>query len=940
MKTDNRKQKLEEFLAYFQKYITGNEKGESQIFFEHLLQAFGNAGIKEAGATCEELIKKRKGKRGFADFIWEPRVIIELKKRGEKLQKYYDQAFDYWIHRMPRLKYTVLCNFDEFWIYDFNQQLHDPVHKLKIKDLPENWGPLAFLFPKEETPTFDNYNIKVTEEVASKVGYIYYSLVKRKIDTEIAQRFVLQIVVSLFAEDVDLIPKYTVHNILSESVKNSTNQKKLEQLFLSMAFENIKDKPKIYKNISFFNGGLFEKVKPVELNHREIHLLYKASAEDWGKVRPSIFGSIFESSMDKDLRHGQGIHYTSELDIQKIVYPTIVQPFKEKIEKSKTKKDLKKVLTEIRDFKVLDPACGSGNFLYIAFRELRKLEVELLEKLGEDLKQMRSLAVSPKNFYGIDTNKFGLELAKAALSIGRKMSADECNVHDPSLPFDDLESNFSSEDALFATWPKVSAIIGNPPFLSSKKMKVELPVEYVNKVRKHFKDVPGRADYCVYWLRKAHDNLKKSQRAGFVGTNTIRENYSREGGLDYIVKNEGTITSAVSTQVWSGSANVHVSIVNWIKGKAQRKKKLFTQLGNKVTSPWKIETPNRINSSLSSKVSVKTAHVLMVNRKPKRCFQGQTTGTSNFYLSKETYQSFVKKNKINSEIIFPFFTGRETLTSKGENRTCKRFMIDFGQMSILSAKKYKEPFQHIKKTVLPEVERKARNEIEKHGNAKDWNSHLKYWWRHWRSRPDLLRATSKIKKYIIVSRTVKKPAIFEFISSNIRIADAVVAFDFEDNYSFGILQSSIHMEWFESCGGTLKGDFRYTGDTIFSTFPWPQNPTKTQIKKISSAVQNLMQLRKDTMKKNNWGLRELYNTLEDTGQNPLKTAHKELDLAVQSAYGMKNNENILEFLLNLNQELYNREQKAQKVTAPGLPPSVKNPKEFISKNCIEFSKKI
>ena len=934
MKPDSRKQKLEEFLAYFNKYITGNEKGEGQIFFEHLLQAFGNAGVKEVGATCEELIKKRKGKRGFADFIWEPRVIIELKKRGEPLQKYYDQAFDYWTHRLPRLKYTVLCNFDEFWIYDLNTQLYDPVHKLHIKDLPENWGPLAFLFPKEETPTFNNYNVKVTEEVARKVGHIYYSLVKREVNPEKAQKFVLQIVVALFSEDVELIPKYTVQKILLGIVKRNLNQEELKKLLQSMAVETTKNKPSNYKNIPFFNGGLFEKVEPVELTHKEIHMLYLASEENWAKVRPSIFGAIFESSMDKDLRHGHGIHYTSELDIQKIVYPTIVQPFKEKIEKTNTKKDLKKILKEIRDFKVLDPACGSGNFLYIAFRELRKLEVEVLEKIGEDLSQQRSFAVSPKNFYGIDTNKFGLELAKVALSIGRKMSADECNVYDPSLPFDDLEDNFSSEDALFAKWPKVSAIIGNPPFLSSKKMKVEMPVEYVDKVRKHFSAVPGRADYCVYWFRKTHDQLEKGQRAGLVGTNTIRENYSREGGLDYIVQNKGTISSAVSTQVWSGSANVHVSIVNWIKGDFKEEKKLFTQLGNKVTSPWEIETPNRINSSLTSKVSVKTAHVLTVNRKPKRCFVGQALQSEGFYLSKESYQSFLKKNKSNKDVIFPFLTGKEFLNSKGENRNPKRFAIDFGQMSILQAKKYKEPFEHIKKIVLPEIERKARNEVEKHGKAKDWNKHLKRWWMHWRNRPDLLKAIKELKRYIIISRVTKRP-IFEFISNNIHPGDALVAFSFNDNYSFGILHSIFHTEWLKARCSTLASGYRYTGDTVFSSFPWPQNPNINQVKNISSTIQNLIQLRKDTMKKNNWGLRELYNTLEDTGQNPLKTAHKELDLAVQSAYGMKNNKNILEFLLNLNQELYNKEQKGQKVTAPGLPPSVKNPKEFISKYCIK-----
>ena len=828
MTRDNRrKKKIKEFLSYFQKHIQGNEKGEGQIFFEHLLQAFGNAGIKEVGATCEELIKKKKGKRGFADFIWEPRVIIELKKRGEPLSKYYSQARDYWDNRLPRLKYMILCNFDEFWVYDLNHQLYDPVHKLNIKDLPDNWGPLAFLFPREEQPTFDNYNVKVTEEVASKVGDIYYSLEKRGVNSEKAQKFVLQTVVALFAEDVGLIPKYTVHNILSEVVKKSVSQKELGELFLSMASDTAKDKPKKYKKIPFFNGGLFEKVEPVELTHKEIHFLYEASAEDWSKVRPSIFGSIFESSMDKDLRHGHGIHYTSELDIQRIVGPTILKPFKEKIQKSKTKKDLKKVLSEIRQFKVLDPACGSGNFLYIAFRELRILEAEVLEELGENLKQKRGFAVSPTNFYGIDINKFGLELAKVALSIGRKMSADECNVYDPSLPFDDLEDNFSSEDALFSKWPKVDAIIGNPPFLSSKKMKVELPVNYVNEVRKQFPDVPGRADYCVYWFRKAHDNLKKDQRAGLVGTNTIRENYSRQGGLDYIVKNGGTITYAVSTQVWSGEASVHVSIVNWIKGSFYGERKLITQLGNKVNSPCEVEYPKRINSSLSSRISVKSAHVLKTNRKPKKCFQGQITGSSDFYLSKEKYQSFIKKDKKYTEVIFPFFVGRDLL---GSARTPERFVIDFGQMNLLEAKGYKDIFQHIKSTVLLDVKSKAENEIKKHGKPKDWNAHLNHWWKHWRNRPDLLKAISGINKYIAVPRVSSQP-VFDFVSSKIHSNDLIITFPFEDNYSFGILQSCFHFEWIKARCSTLARAYRYTGDTIFSTFPWPQNPTKTQIKK-------------------------------------------------------------------------------------------------------------
>lgn len=258
----NREQKLKEFLLFFKKHIQGSERGEGQIFFEKLLLAFGNAGIREAGAICEERVEKKKGRKGFIDFVWEPRVMIELKKRGEPLQKHYDQALDYWLHRIPRLQYMILCNFDKFWIYDLNQQPLDPVHKLNIEDLPNNWGPLAFLFPDPEKPTFQNHNIAVTEGVARKIGNLYHSLLKKDAHKEKAQRFVLQMVVALFSEDVDLIPKYTVHNILSEAVRNPIHQKKLKELFLSMAGN---DKPSNYKQIPFFNGGLFEKVETLEL---------------------------------------------------------------------------------------------------------------------------------------------------------------------------------------------------------------------------------------------------------------------------------------------------------------------------------------------------------------------------------------------------------------------------------------------------------------------------------------------------------------------------------------------------------------------------------------------------------------------------------------------------------------------------------------------------
>ena len=338
---NDQNERAAKFVEWFEKHIKGKERSEGQVFLDRLFQAFGNAGALEAGAEYEKAVKRRKkSSTAFADLVWKPRVIIELKKRGEKLEKHYDQAFEYWLTLVPnRPQYMVLCNFDEFWIYDLNTQLNDPVHKLNTKELKDEWHALTFLFPTPQKPTFNNNNVEVTEEVAKIVGSLYLSLTSRDIAPERAQRFVLQLVVALFAEDVDLIPKYTLLKILEEAIKKPVTQKELKDLFQAMANEKVNSKPKKYKDIAYFNGGIFSEVEPVELNFKELDLLYDASKYNWEKVRPSVFGSIFEGSMDPEKRHGHGIHFTSELDIQKIVGPTIVRPFRERIEKAKTKKE-------------------------------------------------------------------------------------------------------------------------------------------------------------------------------------------------------------------------------------------------------------------------------------------------------------------------------------------------------------------------------------------------------------------------------------------------------------------------------------------------------------------------------------------------------------------------------------------------------------------------
>jgi type II restriction/modification system DNA methylase subunit YeeA len=630
--------KLAEFVRYVRVYLRGDEKGEAQIFCERLLQAFGHPGIREVGGELEYRVHQGKSTR-FADLLWRPRLLLEMKKRGEKLQRHYQQALEYWLHLVPnRPEYVVLCNFDEFWIYDLNQQLDEPMDRVALDDLPQRFTALNFLSPQKKTPLFQNDRVAVTRTAADKVARVFNAMLKRGEDRDRAQRFILQCVVALFAQSIDLLPHGLLAELLAECRKGGSSYDLIGGLFRQMNSET-PARGGHFVDVPYFNGGLFAVVNPIELTGFERDLLADAASENWAKVKPPVFGTLFEGSMDAEERHAFGAHFTSEADIQKVVLPTIVRPWRERIAAARTARDLLALRRELLHYHVLDPACGSGNFLYIAYRELKRVEMDLLDKISTNfgMKYRGSVretsVVSAGQFHGIDIKPFAVELAKVTLMLAKKLALDESeariasgqahlpfDVAEHALPLDNLDANIRCDDALFCDWPQAQAIIGNPPYQSKNKMQQEYGPDYVQKVRARSPGVPGRADYCVYWFRRAHDELAPGGRAGLVGTNTIRQNYSREGGLDYIVGNGGTITEAVSTQVWSGEAAVHVSIVNWIKGECPGVKKLLFQRGDHQESPWEIVELEEINSALSVGFDVTKAERLQTNIMSRGCY--------------------------------------------------------------------------------------------------------------------------------------------------------------------------------------------------------------------------------------------------------------------------------------------------------------------------------
>jgi hypothetical protein len=968
-------EKLKEFVDWCASHITGDEKGEAQIFLDHLFQAIGyNGGLKEAGATLEMRVSKTdSGGTAFADLVWKPVVLVEMKKRGTDLQKHYRQAFDYWTRLVPnRPRYVVLCNFDEFRIYDFETQMDSPKDTVALADLPERWGPLAFLFPGDLTPTFGNDHVAVTRDAADQLAGVFRRLVaperRPTVDRVTAQKFILQMLVALFAEDIGLLDKYFVAQLLEDCQSPADSHDLIGGLFTAMN-QPQRSSGGRFKSVPYFNGGLFAEPARVELQDQELVDLRKAAKFNWSKVQPDIFGTLFQHSMDATERHAYGAHFTHPTDIMKIVGPTLVEPWREQIEGAKTYKRLRELRDRLQTFRVLDPACGSGNFLYIAYRELKRLEARIYERIDAEFPkfartdQIRFSYLTAQNFHGLDIQPFAVEIAKVTMMIARKLAIDELHITEQALPLDNLDNNFLVADALLTPdgqptpWPQADVIIGNPPFLGAKRLKPERGPDYVNAVRKAYAEVPGMADYCVYWIRRAADHLPDctaadplAGRAGLVGTQNIRNNQSRVGGLDHVAKT-GTIVEAVENQPWSGEANVHVSIANWVKTQDEALLPKVRKLWFKIPQAAGDKKPRKkgagpaskefeldfrecpqISSSLSDRTDVSKAKTLECNTDPKRAFQGVTPGNAGFVLTNEERKRLIQKDEASANVIFPYLIGRELVSGDG---TPKRWVIDFDDRDILAARAYASAFEVVTQNVLPDVQRQAQ---EEHPTENAYKLHLQYWWMHWRKRGDLKESIRQLRsRYVLASRTQTLPFVFCFMSASVLPSDLVQTFAFDDDYSFAVIQSSPHKSWYAAKAARKKNeaDFTYSSESVFDTFPWPQMPTVKHIDAVADAGRGIRRLRTETLGYLKGGLRALYRTLELPGANPLKDAHAALDAAVLAAYGFSAKKDLLAQILALNLDVAARIERGEPVTAPGLPPGHPNPESLVTPDCIQ-----
>lgn len=913
-----------ELARYRHEHLRGDEKGEAQVFLDRVFRAFGHQGVSEAGATLEDRIKNRDTKStNFADLMWKPRCLIEMKKASADLSRHYRQAFDYWIQAVPdRPRYVVLCNFDEFWVYDFNLQLDEPMDKVSIDDLPQRAEALSFLYPREEKPIFGNDLVAVTRDAASRVARVFTSMHERGITREKAQRFVLQSVMAMFSEDIGLLPGHVFTRALEDSVDGSNAYDLLFGLFREMNTPGVTPGGR-YQGVPYFNGGLFSNVEPFEIGKDELLNLQTACRTDWSAVRPEIFGTLFEQSMAEGERHAHGAHFTSQADIIRIVGPTITNPWREEIAKASRIEDLERLLGQLYSFRVLDPACGSGNFLYVAYRELRRIENEIhlqitQRRRGVGAEQQGQLAlVSADHFYGIDINPFAVEIAKVTMMLAKKLSADELSDNQQVLPLDRLDDTIVTADALFSPWPKADAIIGNPPYLGRRKMVDELGGDYCQRLRERYPHVSGVSDFVTYWFPLAQDHLPDGGRAGLVATNTIRQNDSRTSSLDYVVDHGGVIFDAVSSQPWSGDAKVHVSLVSWIKNRNVNPKTLWLNNGQ-----LKLELPE-IPSSLSPSIDVRNAKPLAVNQNPPRCFQGQTPGITDdgYVIDWATRREIIKADPKSSQVIHPFLGGSELL-HKG---VIDRWIVDVPFEDAVEAEsQVPGAMAYLRAHVLPKRKELLERELQRNADAASRNpkfrpetqhqAFMARWWQLWRRRAEMLEAIGKLDRYLATSRVggVNREPVFSFIDPSVRPGDSLSVFSLADDYSFGILSSSIHRDWFDVRCSTLKSDRRYTPTTVWDSFPWPQAPNSSDVGRVAAIAGKILDVRQQYLDRS-VSLAKQYDTLRVPGKSALRELHQDLDAAVRAAYGFDQGD-IVTQLYALNQDVSNEPSTAR---APG-----------------------
>jgi type II restriction/modification system DNA methylase subunit YeeA len=894
--------------------------------------------------TFEKHVSTVRGGKGFADVWKRGHFGWEYKGKHRDLKAAYLQLNDYRedLENPPLL---VVCDQDRFEVHTNFTGMRPHIYKFSLDDLLSNaptvdcaLPPLevlrdTFTAPEQLRP--ERAAAFVTEAAATEFAKLATSLEQSnlaqrgKAEPQAVAHFLMRLLFCLFADSIGLLPDHLFREMIERNrAKPAVFTRMLRQLFAAMATPgNIFGAHEIHH----FNGGLFGDDEVFDLTSADMSTLRAASALDWSTVEPAIFGTLFERSLDPGKRSQLGAHYTSKQDILLIVEPIVIEPLQarwqavkaealalaeaaDKLPKGAAYNKLRAQmqdklyawLAELSAVRILDPACGSGNFLYLALRRMLDLWHEVyLFSADHGLPTLLPHQVHPSQLYGLETNVYAHELASVVVWIGYLQWLNDKGIGWPIEPILRVLGNIQHRDAILdhdadgkpvePAWPDAEFIIGNPPFLGGKRLRTELGDNYLGQL---FSVYAGRvsqeADLVTYWFERAREQVEagKARRAGLLATQGIRGGANRTV-LERILESGG-IFMAWSDRDWVlDGANVHVSIVGFDNGSEPE-----CRLDGKIVP--------RIHADLTSGSDTTTAEILAENA--GLCFMG-TTKIGAFDIVPDVAAKMLAapqnpNGRSNSDVVRPWVNGLD-LTRRPRGM----FIIDFGaSMPEAEAALYESPFEFLRQNVYPT---RCENNRE---------SYRLKWWLHGEARPDMRKALAGLRRYI-VTPSLAKHRVFVWLQPEVLPDHQLFVFTRDDDYFFGVLHSRLHQVWALHMGTALEDRPRYTPTSTFGTYPFPWPPSNEPkdsplVEAIAKAARELVAKRDAWLNPPNASAEELkkrtLTNLYNARPSWLAEAHQKLDAAVFAAYGWPvtlTDAELLERLLALNHERAAASQK-------------------------------
>ena len=864
------------------------ERSAAQQHFCDLCELVGHPKPAEADSTGEEftfekLTEKHGGDRGWADVWKRGHFGWEYKGPGRDLDDAYDQLLEY-REALENPPLLVVCDTDRIVVHTNFTATPTETHEIRLSELgdPRSLEILRAVFHHPDRLQPGATSESITTEAAERIGEIAHDMRARGLDSEEVAHFLDRIVFCLFAEDIELLPDQLFSRLLEKTHDDPERfHRNVRELFEAMA----EGGEFALEEIRHFNGNLFVRGPVLEMTADEIERIRAAAKLDWDAVDPSIFGTLFERGMDPGKRAQIGAHYTGREYIAKLVDPVVMWPLERKWEETretvenllrtgrKSGKERKKPMPKavrtrsrneserlVRRFhehltqvKVLDPACGSANFLYVTLQKLKDLEKEVI--LFSDEHGLGTIIpmVGPWQLYGIEVSPYAYDLAQMVVWIGylQWVKANGFGIRsDPVLR--PMEGNFQNKDAILdlsdpddprePEWPNVDYVVGNPPFLGGKLLRSGLGEDYVDALFDLWEDrVPHEADLCCYWFEKARGHLENGgcSRVGLLATQGIRGGANRR--VVERIKDTGSVFFAESDRPWIlEGANVHVSMIGF-----------DTVTGDEpVLDGTFVE---EIYSNLTGTVDVTKARTLKENA--DLAFQGPVK-VGPFDVPDDLVRRWLGQpnphGRPNSDVLRPWVNGRDIT-----RRPRMYWIIDFYDLEWEEAAQYELPFSYVEEHVKPQRE-----------DNRD-RQRREYWWRLGRSGSEWKAASSGLERSAFTAR-VAKHRIFAWLSGNTLPDSAVVGFACADDFSFGILHSWLHEVWARAQGTQLRereSGFRYTPTTCFETFPFPWPPGDepegdAAVAAIAEAARKLNELRENWLNPPEWTVTE---TLEFPG---------------------------------------------------------------------------